>query len=83
MLAGEWRWHGAKSSSGPAEISPNVFGGTQDGFRIFVADANEENRDVGWAQGQGWEQVWNSMWIASAESQSVRHLTSQLSRAAA
>ena len=25
LLAGGWRWHGAKSCKGPAEFSPNVF----------------------------------------------------------
>ena len=30
------------------------------GFHLFAADANEGNRDVGWAQDQGWERVWNS-----------------------
>ena len=34
LLAGGWSWHGAKSCLGPAEISPNVFGGMQDEFRI-------------------------------------------------
>ena len=38
------------------------------GFYLFAADVNEGNRDVGWAQDQGWEQVWNSMRIASANS---------------
>ena len=33
-LAGGWRWHGAKNCLGSAEISPNVFGRTQDKFRI-------------------------------------------------
>ena len=34
LLAGGWRWHGAKSYLGPAEISLHVFGGMQDEFRI-------------------------------------------------
>ena len=51
-------------------------------FHYFAADANEGSTDVGWAQDQGWEQVWNSMWIALAKSQGVRNLTSQLSCAA-
>ena len=42
------------------------------GFHLFAADANEWNRDVGWVQDQEWKQVWNSMWIASAKSQSLR-----------
>ena len=42
------------------------------GFHLFAADANEGKRDVGWAQDQRWEQVWNSMGIASANSQSMR-----------
>ena len=29
-LAGGWRWHGAKSCLGPAEIQVNVFGGRKD-----------------------------------------------------
>ena len=32
--AGGWRWYGAKSCLGLAEILPNVFGGMQDEFRI-------------------------------------------------
>ena len=34
VSAGGWRWHGVKSCLGPAEVSPNVFGRTQDEFRI-------------------------------------------------
>ena len=41
------------------------------GFYHFAADANEGNRYVRWAHNQGWERVRNSMWIASAKSQSV------------
>ena len=41
------------------------------GFHIFVADVNEGNRDV------GWEWVWNSMWVASAKSKSVRGASHQ------
>ena len=41
------------------------------GFHLFAADANEGNRDPGWAQDQWWEPVWNSMWIASTKSRSV------------
>ena len=47
------------------------------GFHLFAADANEGNRDVGWAQDQRWEQVWNSLWIASAKSQRVRGASHQ------
>ena len=47
------------------------------GFHLFAADTNEGNRDVGWAQDQGWEQVWNSMWIALANSRSVRGASHQ------
>ena len=47
------------------------------GFYLFAADVNEKNRDVGWAQDQGWEQVWNSMRIASANSWSVRGVSHQ------
>ena len=47
------------------------------GSHLFVTDANEGNRDVGWAQDQGWEQVRNSMWIASAKSQSMRGASHQ------
>ena len=42
------------------------------GFYLFAADPNEGNKDVGWAQDQRWEPLWNSMWIASAKSWSVR-----------
>ena len=47
------------------------------GFHLFAADVNKGNRDVRWAQDQGWEQVWNSMWIASAKSRSVRGASRQ------
>ena len=48
------------------EISSNVFlvqfkdGGRRMSpiFHLFVADANEGNRNVGWVQDQGWEWVW-------------------------
>ena len=55
LLAGGWRWHGAKSCLRPAEISPNVFRGRRmsSGFHLFAADTNEGNRDKGWAQDQG------------------------------
>ena len=61
LLAGGLPWHGAKSCLGPAEISPNVFGvgghRMSSGFHLLAADPNKGNRDVGWTQGQGWEQV--------------------------
>ena len=47
------------------------------GFHLFAAAANEGNRDVGWAQDQGWELVWNSLWIASAKSWSLRGASHQ------
>ena len=47
------------------------------GFDLFAADANEGNRDVGQTQNQGCERVWNSMWIASANSRSVRGASHQ------
>ena len=50
-----------KSCLGPAKISPNVFlvqskdGGCRMSliFHLFVSDANEGNRDIGWVQDQG------------------------------
>ena len=77
-----WNW---KSCLGPVEISPNVFlvqfkeGGRRvsPAFHLFVADANEGNKDLGWVHDQGWEWLWNSktklcckasgMWNVSSE----------------
>ena len=47
------------------------------GFHLFAADAGERNRDVGWAQDQGWEWVWNLIWIALANSWSMRGVPHQ------
>ena len=47
------------------------------GFHLLAADANDGNRDVGWPQDQGLEWVWNSMWISSANSRSVRGASHQ------
>ena len=46
LLAGGWRWHGAKSCLGPTEISPmEVWGGgprISSGFHLFATDANAD-----------------------------------------
>ena len=47
------------------------------GLNIFATNANKENRDVVWTKDQGWERVWNSMWIASANFWSVRGASHQ------
>ena len=37
LLVGGWRWHGAKSCLGPAEIQSNVFGGRNNClYHIFI-----------------------------------------------